>query len=106
MTKTAARKTKIRSVRSSIRPSKDLLTARETQVVRLLSLGCSIYEVAAILKLASATIDNFKTSAMRKLGTNKAALLTRAAIQTRISSLSDSLTPAEKRRMKLAQLRT
>jgi len=35
---------------------------------------------------------------MAKLGTDKAALLTRLAIKLKITSLSDALTTAEKRR--------
>jgi len=73
------------------------LTPRETQVVRLLSLGCTVREAAAILKLAPSTVDNHKLRAMTKLGTNKASLLTRLAIKQRITSLNDRLTSAEKR---------
>ena len=74
------------------------LTERERQVVRLVSLGCSVKEAAAVLKLAPNTVDNHRSRAMAKLGTDKAALLTRIAIKNRISSLKDQLTPAEKRR--------
>ena len=74
------------------------LTAREREVVRLLSLGCSVPQTAAVLKLAPSTVDNHKTRAMGKLGTDKLALLTRLAIKTRISSMRDKLTLAEKRR--------
>jgi len=74
------------------------LTAREKEVVRLLSLGCTVPQAAAILKLAPSTVDNHKTRAMGKLGTDKLALLTRLAIQKRITSMRDKLTLAEKRR--------
>ena len=74
------------------------LTKRETEVVRLVSLGCTVPEAAAILKLASSTVDNHKSRAMRKLGTDKVALLTRVAIKLKISPLSDKLTVTEKRR--------
>jgi len=74
------------------------LTAREREVVRLLSLGCSVPQAAAILKLAPSTVDNHKTRAMGKLGTDKLALLTRLAIKHRISSMRDKLTLGEKRR--------
>ncbi len=74
------------------------LTPRETEVVRLTSLGCTVEEAAKILKLARNTVDNHRARAMAKLGTDKAALLTRLAIKMRISSLNDKLTPAEKRR--------
>ena len=74
------------------------LTKREREVTRLLSLGCSVIEAAAILKLAPSTVDNHKARAMAKLGTNKAALLTRLAIKLKISTQNDKLTLAEKRR--------
>ncbi len=73
------------------------LTKRETEVVRLISLGCTVEEAAAVLKLAPNTVDNHKARAMAKLGVDKAALLTRVAIKKRISSLNDRLTPSEKR---------
>ena len=47
------------------------LTPRERQVVRLLSLGCTVREAALVLKLAPSTVDNHKAKAMSKLGTNK-----------------------------------
>ena len=81
------------------RVSKGPLTPREVQVARLLSLGCSAGDVAAILGISSHTADNFRSRIMRKLRTTKAAMLTRAVIRLRISSLNDQLTVAEKRRM-------
>lgn len=74
------------------------LTNREAEVVRLVSLGCTVAEAAAILKLAPSTVDNHKSRAMAKLGTDKMALLTRVAIKRRITTLNDRLTVAEKRR--------
>jgi DNA-binding NarL/FixJ family response regulator len=74
------------------------LTERQTEVVRLLSLGCTVKEAAKVLKLSPSTVDNHKSAAMARLGTDKAALLTRLAIKTRITSLSDKLTTAEKRK--------
>ena len=74
------------------------LTERQMEVVRLLSLGCTVKEAAAILKLSPSTVDNHKTAAMARLGTDKLALVTRLAIKNKISSLKDKLTPAEKRR--------
>jgi DNA-binding NarL/FixJ family response regulator len=74
------------------------LTPRETQVVRLLSLGCTVKEAAAVLRLAPSTVDNHKLRAMTKLRTNKLALLTRIAIRKGISPLNDRLSVAEKRR--------
>jgi len=74
------------------------LTPRPRQVVRLISLGCTVDEIAAILDVAPNTADNQRARAMRTLGTNKAALLTRIAIKYGISSINDRLTLAEKRR--------
>lgn len=74
------------------------LTKRQREVVRLVSLGCTNEEAAEILGLASSTIDNHKTAVMRKLGTDKAVLLTRLAIKHRITSLKDQLTRSEKRK--------
>ncbi len=74
------------------------LTAREKQVVRLISLGCTMDETAAILGLSPSTIDNHKTRVMAKLGTNKITLLVRLALKMRISTLKDKLTTSEKRK--------
>jgi len=73
------------------------LTQRHRQVVRLLSLGCTVKEAAKILKISPSTVDNHKTAAMARLGTDKLALLTRLAIKLRVTTLGDKLTPREKR---------
>ena len=73
------------------------LTEREREVVRLVSLGCTVKEAAKVLKLAPSTVDNHKSRAMAKLGTDKLALVARIAIKSRISSLKDKLTTSEKR---------
>jgi len=90
----AKKASKAKATRGAGRP----LTAREKQVVRLISLGCSVKEAAAILKLAASTVDNHKANAMKKLGVNKLPLVTRMAIKLRISPLNDRLTPLEKKR--------
>ncbi|MFH1264834.1 MAG: LuxR C-terminal-related transcriptional regulator [Planctomycetota bacterium] len=74
------------------------LTERQTEVVRLLSLGCTVKEAAKVLKLSPSTVDNHKTAAMTRLGTDKVALLTRLALKMKITSPNDQLTPAEKRK--------
>ncbi|MCO6046964.1 LuxR C-terminal-related transcriptional regulator [Aeoliella sp. ICT_H6.2] len=74
------------------------LTPREIEVVRLISLGCSTSEAAKILGVAVPTADTHRTNAMNKLGVRKMALLTRMAIKHRITSMKDTLTPAEKRK--------
>lgn len=74
------------------------LTDREAQVVRLASLGCTAEEAGKILKLATSTVVNHKSRAMMKLGTDKVTLLTRWALKLNVTSMSDKLTPAEKRK--------
>lgn len=73
------------------------LTPAEKQVIRLLSLGCTVKQAAEILGKSPHTIENQKFAAMLKLGTDKVALVTRLAIKMRISPLNDKLTSAEKR---------
>ena len=79
------------------RPGKIHLTPREEQLLRLVSLGCSVREIAAILDVAPSTADNHKARLMAKLGTDKAALVTRLAIQYGVSPMSDRLTAAEQK---------
>ena len=79
------------------RPGKIHLTPREEQLLRLVSLGCSVREIAAILDVAPSTADNHKARLMAKLGTDKVVLATRLAIQYGVSSMKDRLTPAEQR---------
>lgn len=88
----------VRSRQQPVTARAQALTPREKQVIRLISLGCSVKEAAAILRLAPSTVDNHKSNAMKKLGVNKLPLVTRMAIKLRISPLNDRLTPLEKRR--------
>lgn len=74
------------------------LTPRQFEVVRLLSLGCSTSEAGKILGIATATVDTHKTAAMNTAGVSKVALLTRWAIVNKVTSIRDTLTPAEKRK--------
>ena len=74
------------------------LTPRHREIARLISLGCTIQEMAAILRLSPSTVDNHKTQLMRRLGTDKSVLITRLAMKHGLSSLNDKLTPPEKRR--------
>ena len=73
------------------------LTPRHKEVIRLLSLGCTVKEAARILKISPSTVDNHKTEAMARLGTDKLALVTRLAIKLKVSPLNDRLTPRERR---------
>lgn len=74
------------------------LSERQIEVVRLLSLGCTVKEAAKIMNLSPSTVDNHKSAAMARLGTDKLALLTRLALEQKITSMKDRLTPAEKRK--------
>lgn len=74
------------------------LTPRQTEIVRLVSLGCSTIEIAAILGIAESTVDNHKAAAMKIMGTDKASLVARLAIKHKISPLDDKLTASEKRK--------
>jgi DNA-binding NarL/FixJ family response regulator len=74
------------------------LTQRQREVVRLLSLGCTVKEAASVLGLSPSTVDNHKSAAMGRLGTDKLALLTRLAIKLKITTMRDTLTAAEKRK--------
>jgi len=73
------------------------LTERQKEVVRLLSLGCTVKQAAKILKLSPSTVDLHKTAAMARMGTDKVVLLTRLALRDKITSMKDKLTPAEKK---------
>ena len=91
-----------RASRSNLRKLTDgnpHLTQMEKHVLRLISLGCTVKETAAILERSPNTIDNHKTHIMRKLRVNDLAMLTRRAIQLKVSSLHDRLTRGERRRL-------
>jgi DNA-binding CsgD family transcriptional regulator len=80
-------------------PTANSLTPRLRQVVRLASLGCTLKDMGAILGISPNTADNHRTRAMKALGVDRTALLTRAAIKLRVSPLNDQLTAVEKRKM-------
>jgi DNA-binding CsgD family transcriptional regulator len=73
------------------------LTPRQREVVRLISLGCTVKEAAGVLDLAPNTVDNHRTRAMKVLNVDRATLLTRVAILHGVSGLTDKLTAAEQR---------
>ena len=74
------------------------LSPRLRQVVRLVSLGCTIDEIADVLDLSPNTVDNHRLRAMKVLGVNRAPILTRVAIKYRISPMGDALTRSEQRK--------
>ena len=73
------------------------LTQREWQATRLLALGASIAESAAIMGIAKNTMDNHRTRAFTRLRVSKIADLTRVAIALGIITADESLTREEKR---------
>ena len=75
------------------------LTPRHREIVRLVSLGCNLWEIATILDLKPNTADVHKNTAMQILGAGKAARLTRIAIEYGISPIGDRLTRGEKRKL-------
>ena len=58
------------------------LTSRELQVLRALAAGETVQEVAHRLNRSPKTINNQRTSVLRKLGLRNTAELTRFAIHT------------------------
>ncbi len=72
-----------------------VLTTAEDRVVRLVSLGCTTRQAAAILGVSHSTADNHRWRAMQKLGVHSLAALMRAAMSLGITSLDDRLTEAE-----------
>ena len=58
----------------------DLLTARETEVLKLVAEGKSSKEIAAILCLSIRTVDNHRSNIMRKLNITKNTDLVRYAL--------------------------
>jgi DNA-binding CsgD family transcriptional regulator len=75
-------------------------TPSEERVVRLITLGLSTKEVARVLGKAVSTVDNQRTSAMRAAEINTATLLVRVALLAGITTLDDTLTASERRRLK------
>ncbi len=74
------------------------LPPRLREILRLISLGCTVEEIAAILGLAPSTVDNHRTRLMHALGVDKSILLARIAIKYRVSGMDDTLTASEKRK--------
>lgn len=62
----------------------DNLTEREREVLELIALGNSTKDIAEGLGLSVKTIDNHRTSMMRKLGFHNVASITRYAVENRI----------------------
>lgn len=61
------------------------LTGREVEVLKLITRGLSSREIADILSISQATVDVHRRNIRKKLGTRKAAGITRLAIENRIT---------------------
>ena len=80
---------------SRTKESGGLLTPRQTEILRLTTLGCSTREIALVLGLSPSTVDNHKQAISVALNCGKAPLLVRRAIEMGITKAADKLTPAE-----------
>ncbi len=75
------------------------LSPRQVEIVRLTSLGCTSHEIAKILGMSRWTVENHQFQAKERLGISKAALLTRIAIEYKVSPLTDKLSAAEQKKL-------
>jgi DNA-binding NarL/FixJ family response regulator len=63
-------------------PEVEALSKRETEILTLLAEGFSVRNCAAILSLSASTVDNHKSSLMKKLMVHKSADLVRLAVRS------------------------
>lgn len=68
------------------RPSERALTRREREVLRLVTLGHSNKEGAALMKISYRTFECHRAEVMRKLGARNAAELVRLVMQSEASA--------------------
>jgi DNA-binding NarL/FixJ family response regulator len=61
--------------------SKDQLTVRQRQVLRLIAEGQSMKEIAAVLKISARTVETYKYEMMRNLGVKTTAELIRYSLR-------------------------
>jgi len=62
-------------------PAQYVLSARETEVLRLIASGKSNKEIAAILDVSVRTVESHRASILNKLGANSAGDLVRIALR-------------------------
>jgi DNA-binding NarL/FixJ family response regulator len=63
-------------------PGTGTLTARETEVVKLIAEGHSSQEIADMLCISLKTVDRHRTNVLEKLNMNDRVQVTRYAIRT------------------------
>jgi two-component system, NarL family, response regulator NreC len=56
------------------------LTARQTEVIKMVALGLNAGEIADVLGIGQQTVKNIKNRAYERLGMNKATEVTRWAV--------------------------
>lgn len=73
----------------------DILTPRESQVMRLISEGKTSKEVAVLLNLGHETVRSYRKALMKKLGVSNVAELTQLALRHSTGALENpSINPA------------
>ena len=75
-------------------PVKEVLTAREREVVQLLAEGKSTKEVAVVLGLSVKTAETHRSNVMRKLGIHSVSELVLYAVRNNIVQVIEPLAPA------------
>jgi DNA-binding NarL/FixJ family response regulator len=70
--------------RGSDRPPHETLSDRELEVMRLIALGNTVTEIAALLSLSDKTISTYRARLLEKMGMSTNAELTRYAIQNKL----------------------
>jgi DNA-binding NarL/FixJ family response regulator len=71
----------VEAYRSEIKPSSQVLTSREREVLQLVAEGKTTKEVATILGISVKTADSHRSRVMQKLGIHETAGLVRYAIR-------------------------
>jgi len=69
--------------------AQNLLTDRETDVLRLVAEGKAAKEIAALLSLSPRTVENYKNNMLMKLGLHRTSDLIKYAIKNKIIDIED-----------------
>jgi two-component system, NarL family, invasion response regulator UvrY len=79
--------TRAMEVQSDLRgqPSHEKLSNREREVLRLISSGRTVQEIAAVLALSEKTISSYRSRILTKVGLKTTAELIRYALMNRLS---------------------
>lgn len=82
------------AVADMARPSREQLSRRELQVLRMVALGQSLNDIAAELSLSPKTISTFHTSLLKKLGLRNDIQLTHYALDHGLIERATTLRPS------------